>query len=77
MCFAIYPSVTDFVLSYQCEALDISQCDVYGSCIIYENCAHQCVDLKAHSGAVCSDAPPKHVKARGAAWENDAASTYV
>jgi hypothetical protein len=50
--------------SYHCEALDIFQCSILGSCLLYENCAHWCTDLEAPTGAVCADAPPHGSKER-------------
>jgi hypothetical protein len=46
------------VSSYHCEALDIHQCSILGSCSLFENCVHWCIDLEAPGGAVCADAPP-------------------
>jgi hypothetical protein len=77
MCFTINPSVTDLVLSYHCEALDILQCNLDGSCTIFQNCAHRCINLNAFGGAVYDDEPPKYIKARGAAWDDDKASIYL
>jgi hypothetical protein len=52
------------VSSYHCEELDIHKCNILGSCILFENCAHWCIDLTAPTGAVCGDAPPNGVGAR-------------
>jgi hypothetical protein len=49
--------------SYNCQALDIYECNILGSCLLFENCAHWCVDLTAPNGAVCVDAPPTSVEA--------------
>jgi hypothetical protein len=67
----------DFLLSYHCEELDITQCSILGSCSLYENCPHWCVDLTAPGGAVCADTPPKDIKSRGAAYDNDASAKYM
>jgi hypothetical protein len=66
--------------SYHCDALDITQCSILGTCSLYENCAHWCVDMTAPGGAVCADSPVKAVEGRGqpeVAWDNDASSKYM
>lgn len=51
--------------SYHCEELDISKCNILGSCTFFEHCEHWCVDLTAPGGAVCADGPPEHIETRG------------
>ncbi|KAF1916811.1 hypothetical protein BDU57DRAFT_548437 [Ampelomyces quisqualis] len=77
---AYSPHLDDNTYTYHCEALGITQCNVLGSCTLYENCAHWCVQLSAPGGAVCADAPPKSVEARadpGVSWQNDGKHRYV